>query len=229
MRIIILIMAIVAFPVFSVSGQQGGISNGLTAIEKLKEISISKMEDASFWDSSFSSDNGLMQLRSFEGGSVEKEPVSQEQSIANIEEDKNVLGAKVYFFRRGVMNFSVYPIRPIPVEGITKTISVWVAGRNKEHELELLLLDNDNNHVVLPMGKLNFSGWKKLTVTIPPNIKQRNYSYENRSGLQIAGFNIECDIDETYGRYYIYFDDIRAVTDLFSEDDLLKDDIPDSW
>ena len=48
-------------------------------------------------------------------------------------------------------------------------------------------------------------------------------------GIMIEGFNIQCEIDETYGTYYIYFDDLRAVTDLFAEENRDIDDMNDSW
>jgi hypothetical protein len=34
---------------------------------------------------------------------------------------------------------------------------------------------------------------------------------------------------EAYGSYYIYFDDLRAVTDLFAEDIKDADDPSDMW
>ncbi|MDR0706482.1 MAG: flagellar filament protein FlaA, partial [Treponema sp.] len=33
----------------------------------------------------------------------------------------------------------------------------------------------------------------------------------------------------TYGTYYLYLDDLRAVTDLFLEDNRDSDDIADGW
>ncbi|VDB00300.1 flagellar filament outer layer protein FlaA, putative [Olavius algarvensis spirochete endosymbiont] len=200
----------------------------LTARESLKEISVNKMEDAGFWKGGMSSDFGLLQLRDFDGGSSDKQPIVAEEQTA--EADDKVIGAKVSFLRRGVTEFVVKPIRPLPIEGIVKTVSVWVAGRNIEHELSLLILDWKGQTSVIPMGKLNHSGWKKMTVTIPPHIKQRDYhNYGYQPGISIEGFVVNCDIDETYGRYYIYFDDIRAVTDLFDEELQDPDDMLDAW
>lgn len=201
----------------------------ITAQQKLKEISVSKMEDSGFWYGVFPSDNGLIELRAFPGGTQGKEVIEDEEEFGIAEADENVVGAKVSFYRRGIIDFTVKPIRPLPIEGITKTISVWVAGRNANHRMELLVSDHFGNDAVIPMGKLNFSGWKKITVTIPPHIKQRDYHYNDRMGLSIDGFNVKCDIDETYGRYYIYFDDIRAVTDLFAEESRDTDDMMDAW
>ena len=150
--------------------------------------------------------------------------------------DKYSLGTRVDFLHRGYASIFFYPQRPIPIEGITKTISLWVAGRNYNHELKILVQDYFGRPFELYVGKLNFQGWKKLTVAIPPQaddgrngIVQRNYHYNSQMGLKIAGLRIDCDPLETYGSYYIYFDDLRAVTDLFAENNRDPDDIPDGW
>jgi hypothetical protein len=111
-----------------------------------------------------------------------------------------------------------------------------VAGRNFNHSIYLLLDDALGRHFELYIGKLNFQGWKKLTVAIPPQapdgvhgIIQRNYHYTNLMGIRITGFRIDCDMMEAYGSYYVYFDDLRAVTDLFAEDMRDADDMSDMW
>ncbi|MBI9099949.1 MAG: flagellar filament protein FlaA [Spirochaetaceae bacterium] len=200
-----------------------------TAQQKLKEVSVNKFEDAGFWYGSMPADEGIITVRRFEGSPLDKQPIEDEEVYGIEEADKFVLGSKVSFYRRGVASFAIRPVRPVPIEGITKTVSVWVAGRNTNHVLELMVDDHFGNTAVINMGKLNFSGWKKVTVTIPPNIIQRDYHYNNKMGIMITGFNVKCDIDETYGNYYIYFDDLRAVTDLFAEENRDLDDMNDSW
>lgn len=200
-----------------------------TAQQKLKEVSVNKFEDAGFWYGMMPADEGIITVRRFEGSPLDKEPIPDEENHGIAEADKYVLGVKVSFFRRGVASFGIRPVRPIPIEGITKTISLWIAGRNTNHVLELLLEDQFGHEAVINMGKLNFSGWKKITVSVPPNIIQRDYHYSNKMGIMITGFNVKCDIDETYGNYYIYFDDLRAVTDVFAEENRDVDDMNDSW
>jgi hypothetical protein len=48
-------------------------------------------------------------------------------------------------------------------------------------------------------------------------------------GIRIVGFRIDCDPIEAYGSYYVYFDDLRAVTDLFAENNRDPDDMADGW
>jgi hypothetical protein len=48
-------------------------------------------------------------------------------------------------------------------------------------------------------------------------------------GIKIRGFRIDVDPMEALGSYYVYLDDLRAVTDLFAEDNRDEDDMDDSW
>jgi len=205
------------------------------AQQQLKEVSVDKFEYDGFWRSTMSSDEGYTTTRLFSSvGPGGKQPIPEEEGM-NIP-DRFVLGTRVDFLRRGHNTFTIYPSRPIPIEGITKTVSIWVAGRNFNHELILLIQDFFGRNYEFYMGRLNFMGWRKLTVAIPPQaedgfsgVVQRNYHYNNQMGIKIMGFRIVCDPMEAYGSYYIYFDDLRAVTDLFSENNRDPDDMADGW
>jgi hypothetical protein len=200
-----------------------------SAQQKLKEVSISKFEDAGFWTVSMPLDQGLVSHQRVEGAPAGKSPIEEEAAVGLDESDQYTLGVKVNFFRRGPASFAIQPVRPLPVEGIVKTVSVWVIGRNYNHELKLLVEDFFGRKAELSMGKLNFSGWKQMQVSIPPTVVQRDYHYNNNMGIKILGFLVDCDLTETYGTYYIYFDDLRAVTDLFAEESRDPDDIQDIW
>jgi len=211
-----------------------------TAQQKLQVVAVATFEAAGFWNAYISPDDGIIHGRLFKGGPAAKadEP-KPEQRYAGIDPmiaDQYTFGARVEFFRRGYNEIFVLAQKPIPIEGITKTVSVWVAGRNYNHVLKLIVQDFFNNQFELTLGKLNFQGWKKLSVAIPPQnpdgvsgIIQRNYHYTSQMGLKIIGFKIECDPMEAFGTYYVYFDDLRAVTDLFAEDSRDEDDMVDGW
>lgn len=205
-----------------------------TAQQNLKEISIDKFEHDSYWHGVISPDDGFINARLFEGTPEGKEPVPEEADL-NIA-DEHVLGVRVDFLHRGNISFSLYPRRPIPIEGITKTISVWAVGRNYNHTLKIIVQDFFGRQFELQMGKLNFQGWKKLTVAIPSQpptgkagIVQRDYHYNNQLGIKVVGFKVECDPAEATGTYYLYLDDLRAVTDLFAENNRDPDDMADAW
>jgi hypothetical protein len=211
-----------------------------TAQQKLKEVSVDMFQAAGFWSAKISSDEGIITDRLFEGRPAEAvaEPVADPRYVGQDPKTvyKYVLGVKTEFYTRGYNEIFINAQRPIPIEGITKTVSVWVVGRNYNHMLWLELKDYFGNSFELPMGKLNFQGWKKLSVAIPPQnpdgrtgIVQRNFHFTSHMGLRVTGFRIQCDPEEAFGTYYIYLDDLRAVTDLFAEDMRDKDDMPDTW
>jgi len=200
-----------------------------TAQQKLKEISVVKFEDPGFWYPLISRDFGIVTIRRFDGSPLDKEPIPDEEQVGIKENDKYVLGVKIQFYKRAMDSMYIMPIRPIPIEGICKTVSLWVIGRNNNHVLKLVISDFFGKKAELTMGKLNFTGWKKLTVAIPPTVVQRNFHYNNRMGIKIEGFRIDFDPMETYGNFFVYFDDLRAVTDLFAEENRDMDDIQDIW
>jgi hypothetical protein len=200
-----------------------------TAQQNLQEISIDRFEDPGFWLSSIPADRGLVMHRRLAGEPADKEPIEGEVEAGVEVTDENVIGMRVDFYRRGDATVSLRPVRPLAVPGIVKTISVWVVGRNFNHRLNLVVEDYFGNVNVLPMGTLNFSGWKRLTVAVPPTLEQRKPHYNTETGIKILGFVVDANIDEAYGTYYIYFDDMRATTDLFAEISRDPDDMVDNW
>jgi hypothetical protein len=228
--VLLLFVAALSFGQLTGIGEPKADEIGIdSAQQDLKEISVNKFEDAGFWYSNMPRDQGLTELRRLPGGPFDKEPIPGEEEAGIEEEDKYVLGLKVSYYRRGLNMFTLYPVRPMPVEGITKTLSVWVVGRNMSHMLTVIISDYFGNRAEITLGKLNFSGWKKLTVAVPPSIVQRDFHYGDRMGIKVLGFKVETDPLESFGTYYIYFDDMRAMTDLFAENSRDEDDIADVW
>jgi hypothetical protein len=199
------------------------------AQQQLVEVSVSKLEDAAFWHGAMAIDDGIVTLRSLPGSPAAKKPAEGDVLNRINEQDTRVLGVKVDFYHRGVVQFTVHPTAPIPVAGLSKTISVWIAGRNFNHTLKILFDDYFGRPMELTVGKLTFMGWKKLTVAVPPSITQTDYHFTYKDGIKITGFKIECDPLEAMGTYYLYFDDIRVVTDLFGEARRDSDDMTDGW
>ncbi len=200
-----------------------------SAQQLLQEVSISRFEDSGFWRVSMPIDHGVVEARRFVGGPLAKQPLAEEQAIGIAISDEHVLGVKASFFRRQSSAIYIQPIRPLQVPGIAKTISVWVVGRNFDHRLSVVVADYFGNVNVLDMGKLNHSGWRQMTTAIPPSLVQRDAHYVDRMGIQILGFMIVPDLMQTFGTYYVYFDGLTALTDLFPEHGRDPDDMVDSW
>jgi len=198
----------------------------------LEEVSLDRFEIEGTWYSTMSGDNGFTVSRLFPGAPAGREPIPGEEDIP----DENVLGVRVDFLRRGSHTFTIAPVRPIPVDGIAKTVSVWVAGRNSNHELRLLVRDILGRTHSVYMGDLNFQGWRQLTAVIPAQgadgksgvVQRNNTNTSVRPGIEIIGFRVHTDLVDSQGSYYIYFDDLRVMRDMFAlgrEDD----DPVDGW
>ena len=204
-----------------------------SAMQALHEISLDKFERQGSWGVHISPDYGVITGRLFEGSPAMKDPLKEDEGKEN--EDTQVLGVKVEFFKRGINSFYITSQRPIPIEGVTKTVSVWVCGRNMGHELYLLVEDYFGRNYELYMGSLGFSGWKKLTAVVPPSpdgehgIVQHSAYYGDKPGLRIIGFRVDCDPMLSRGAYYMYLDDLRCVTDLYDMQNHDEDDMADNW
>lgn len=197
------------------------------AYQKLQEVSVSKFEDPAAWRPYISGDFGYIIARKLEGGPQAKQPIANEEGATG-GDDVSSLGVKVSFIRRGVTTIGVTAVNPIPIDGLVKVVSVWVAGRNVPHKLSLMVRDQDGRIQKLYMGMLNFSGWKQLSVAIPSKVQQRS-SRANRVGLQVVGFEIDTAIEDTRGTYYVYFDDMRAWVDFAAFKFAGSDDPVDAW
>jgi len=233
MRRYLLVLLLIAVAAGMVSGQNEIDAADLgrdTAQQALQEVSVSRFEDPGFWNVYIPIDRGIISHRRLEGAPRGKEPIPAEEEAGITPQDRYVLGVKTEFFPpRADTSIFVQARRPLAVPGIAKTISVWVVGRNFNHRLYVVLRDQFGGQLQFYMGRLNFSGWKQLTVAVPPTINQRDTHYLHRTGIQIVGFLIEPDLLETYGQYYVYFDDLRVLSDLFNEQSRDVDDMVDSW
>ena len=210
----------------------------LTANSKITEVRLSGFEDASFWRAAMPIDQGVITRQTRRGAPqdvINAESTNtiskrdEKYGIPNTYSKNKVLGVKVQYIARGHNWFSIRPIKPIVIEGICQSISCFIAGRNYKHLLKVIILDYFARERVLIMDKLNFIGWKELIVSIPEQIEQTDYHFPDKQGIKFNGFLISCDPLETLGIYYIYFDELRAMTDIFNETTKDLDDMIDGW
>lgn len=211
--------------------------NVTSANSQIVEVRLSGFEDPSFWEVSMPIDQGVAIKMGRLGAPQEVKDPNHPNSIKKRDEKYGigsyatdmVLGVKVQYIARGFNWFAIRPAKPIVIEGICQSISVFVAGRNYKHVLKMFVLDYFGRERVIYVDKLNFVGWRELQVAIPDNIKQYDYHYAHKQGIKFNGFMIECDPMETWGTYYIYFDELRALTDIFNEKTRDVNDMYDDW
>jgi len=205
-----------------------------SAQQRLQDITVDNFEDPGLWYGQIEADLGLISVLRKQGFPARRDILDKSRLDAdkaqNVPTGQYVLGAKVVFFKRAMTDFSIISVRPIPIPGIAKTVSIWVVGRSFNHSVKLVLEDFfGNRNEVFFDKKLTFKGWDKLTAVIPPTMPQSEKHYTGRAGIKIVGIRVICDLLETYGTFYMYLDDLSAITDLFSEEARDTDDILDDW
>lgn len=198
----------------------------------LREISVTTLDDPTVWDVNVPFDKGFPTIRRFVGSPLDKAPLRVEEQINEYNPaDDYVLGVKVEFYGRDYTYINIDAKKPFYVPGIVKTLSIWVSGRSKQHRLSVHVRDMTGHLFTLPLGLLNFEGWQKMEIAIPPNLIQENIN-GRLTGLYLEGFQIDTEFTDTVGSYYIYFDDVRAISDVIEEAidySTGVDDISDAW
>jgi TonB family protein len=138
-------------------------------------------------------------------------------------EPGRALGARVLFMRRAFSAMDLRPPASIRIEGRCVGLSIRAYGSGMPHELRLLVLDYYGVERELSLGRLDFKGWRRLEAMIPLDERgmsayaQDDRHYRDPAGLRVSGLRIAFDIDESYGQYIAYFDDLGALVDGTSE------------
>jgi hypothetical protein len=129
----------------------------------------------------------------------------------------------------------------LPLPGRVKMIDMWVWSGNFNYYMEAFVRDYRGIVYTIPMGDLNFVGWKNLRINIPDNIPQaKKYlpKHEQLSFVKfriwtrptevvvVPGFENSPDVDKAVK---FYFNNIKVLTDtfesLFDGDTLTNPDV----
>jgi hypothetical protein len=97
------------------------------------------------------------------------------QALLRQKPDIKSLGIQGAFDRQGYNWIDIYPTladgdggpAEIPLKGRTRVIDVWVWGSNLNYSLEVYLRDNKGMIHAIPLGQLNYAGWKNLRIDVP--------------------------------------------------------------
>lgn len=139
--------------------------------------------------------------RYFLSGPMHKEPLHGVVTVLD-----QVLGTTFRVTQRAPYRIRIQPTQPILVgERGVQQLSVWVQAQNHRHELSVVLLDDEFEQLgTVPLGMLNYTGWKRLSAWLP----------SLPTGIYFDGFIIECDaLDVGPGWIYYYFDQLTAVVE----------------
>ncbi|MFH0975763.1 MAG: flagellar filament outer layer protein FlaA [Spirochaetota bacterium] len=149
--------------------------------------------------------------------------ITDENGITH--KNENVLGVKGYVIDRGFDRVEVLPPNEFIIRGKAKELKVWALGRKFRHTLFVKFRDYRGKFHKIKVGRLDFWGWREMSVIIPGWIPQSATYAMLDKNLHFVSFFIESDRYEVPGTYYVYLDNFRILTDLseFTGDTFIKD------
>ncbi len=162
-------------------------------------------------------------LKFIKSGEQEATIQIRDQYPAEFNNSKKYLGVKVYGKRGDT--FQVFPTKPLEIDKYCKSISMWIYGKNFSGELTIILQDATGTNHRISFGKLNFLGWKKITVNLDKKIKQQDQYLEQEKKLKILHIQYRPGNPTLHPEWqYFYLDDITATVR-----DKYKDRQSDDW
>jgi hypothetical protein len=199
----------------------------------LVEDWMNDFEDAEDWRASATCPLGDTKIRKIPGkptkvqedGSVKPVQVELTDENGITHSDKFVLGVKSYFFDRGFDRVEVFPPNEYIIRGKAKEVKVWVLGRKFRHTLYVKLRDWRGKLHKIKIGRLDFWGWREMSVVVPGWLPQNpSYAMLDKN-LHFVSFFVESDKFEIPGTFYFYLDNFRIITDLseFTGDPTIRD------
>ena len=130
---------------------------------------------------------------------------------APIRNSKKYLGVKVHG-RVGDWA-TIVPPRELAIADHCQSISAWIYGKNFSGELFLILKDAEGQVKKLSFGKLNFLGWRKLSITLPKDFAQEDKYLSQPRKIYIVKIQYNpgrtTQLKENDWDYF-YIDDISA-------------------
>jgi hypothetical protein len=123
---------------------------------------------------------------------------------------------------------------PIDLPGRISYIDIWVWGSNHKYYLDLHVEDHRGIDYVLKFGDLNFVGWRNLRIQIPTYISQSVQYLPRFRNMRVTKLTIWTRPQEKVDEFFMYFDHMKVLTDLFESrydgDDFEQPDfMQDTW
>ncbi len=123
---------------------------------------------------------------------------------AGAQKTRRALGIRVDCLIPGEYEISLSPSSPLAIPLGSDSLALWVQGSNRGDELFLDLQNEEGKSAGwLSMGRLNFAGWKRLQISLPPVLR--------RPGMKISAFRLRLDpLSQSANPAYSYFDLLSA-------------------
>jgi hypothetical protein len=139
------------------------------------------------------------------------------------EKELRSLGIWGKFDRQGYNWIDIYPTAAeggedagpaeIAIPGRLQYLDMWVWGSCLRYTLEAYFRDANGIVHIIPMGNLDFQGWKNLQAQIPRTIPQTRRA--RIAPLSFVKFRVWTPPTEPVDDFRIYFDQIKILTDTF--------------
>lgn len=192
--------------------------SGAQAQAMLEDILLNDFENAEDWRAFPTSPLGDTKIKkTIQQGEIRD--VFNPDELSPEEEQRfkaganHILGVKTFFKDRGFDRVETKPPHEYIIKGIGRQLSVWALGRNFRHTLYVKMRDYRGTIHKLRLGRLDYMGWRKLTVTLPGWLPQSTrYSLMDKN-LHFVSLFIESDPHEVGGSFYFYVDDLRIKAD----------------
>mgnify|MGYP002682700405 FL=1 len=194
---------------------------------------LNDFEECEDWRANATCPLGDTKIRKYPGkpstvkddGTIEPVDIPLEDDNGIVHKNEHVLGVKTYFIDRGFDRVEILPPNEYIIRGKAKEIKVWVLGRKMRHTLFVKLRDYKGHIHKIKIGKLDFWGWREMSVIVPGWLPQSpGYALLDKN-LHFVSFYVESDIYEVPGTFYFYLDNFRVITDLseFTGDTSIRD------
>lgn len=154
--------------------------------------------------------------------------ITADEKSRFVDGQNHVLGVKTFFEDRGFDRVEVKPPHEYIVEGIARQMSIWALGRQFRHTLFVKLRDYRGGLHTLRIGRLDFFGWRKMSITIPGWLPQSTRYALLDKNLHFVSLYTVSDKKEVPGTFYFYIDDLRMKVDK-TDTDYPGSKIKDIW
>jgi hypothetical protein len=134
------------------------------------------------------------------------------------------LGINGGFDRKGYNWVDLYPVLAddpdgnpyeIQIPGRVHNLDMWVWGSNLRYYIEIFLRDYRGVVHSLRLGDIAYIGWRNLRVNVPSGITQARKTLPSYAGLSFVKFRIWTQPTEKVDNFYIYFKQLKVLTDMF--------------
>ncbi|MDH4129678.1 MAG: flagellar filament outer layer protein FlaA [Spirochaetota bacterium] len=101
------------------------------------------------------------------------------------------------------------------LSGKAKELLIYVWGGNFDFNIEAHVQDFKGNDFILPMGNLNYKGWRNLKIPLPYNLRQSRHSVPNTQPVKFLRFKVYSDPKVDPSEFYMYLDYFHCHTDTY--------------